>query len=475
MPQPISLGTVLGGRYKVLDEVLTTPEQDHVLGGQDQILGREVTILVPSERHTSRVVENARAMAIGAVDADLHILDLGQSGKTTYLVTSFAAPSVLIEELLAEPGTIDDDTLSDDIFGRPRSASSAGAYVVDDGEPDTAGEETSEEFFDQWDDDDIGTAPAAPAVERHLGRIRRAPESSTRATLFDRAAAGRGNASGKAPVRDAHRIDPTYDGDNRYDSYEYEYTSGAKGRAAAGDSTETLDRGAVRDHPKASASRSAPAEPKEKKSRKGGLIILLLALLAVLAVCAGLIFGGLGSLFDDDEGTGSPSANGSSAPAEEATPVAEVAAAASAVRLVPDNPTFMADQDGTLPNVIDEDTETAWTSYGFSSAEFGQLVSGVALAVRFEEPTVMNQIAITQESGTGGAFTVYVADEPSLEGAVEVGQGSFQGPQTTVQLGEAAQSEEHSYLIVEWTELPTLTQPIAGYNYGLRISDVNVS
>ena len=36
-----------------------------------QALGREVTILVPSEAHTARVVENARTMAIGAVDADL--------------------------------------------------------------------------------------------------------------------------------------------------------------------------------------------------------------------------------------------------------------------------------------------------------------------------------------------------------------------------------------------------------------------
>ena len=60
MAQPISLGTVLGGRYIVLDEVQTTSDGDHVLGGKDQILGREVTILVPSEAHTARVVENAR-------------------------------------------------------------------------------------------------------------------------------------------------------------------------------------------------------------------------------------------------------------------------------------------------------------------------------------------------------------------------------------------------------------------------------
>ncbi|MDO5618968.1 hypothetical protein [Kocuria sp.] len=472
MPQPISLGTVLGGRYKVLDEVLTTPERDYVLGGQDQILGREVTILVPSERHTSRVVENARAMAIGAVDADLHILDLGQSGSTTYLVTSFVAPSVLMEELLSEPGATDDETLSDDIFGRPRSSGTAGTYVVDDGEPEAEGEQTSEEFFDQWDNDDIDSAPAAPEMEKHLGRIKRAPESSTRATLFDRAAAGRGSTPSKAPVRDTHRIDPTYDGDNRYDSYEYEYTSGAKARGGAGGATEALNRNAVRARSEQGGTGSSAARVNESKSSsRGGLLALLLVLVGVLALGAVLVFGGLDNLFSGGGGTQGASAT----PTDQATEQTVTAAPVSAIRLVPDNPTFMADQDSGLQAVIDEDPASAWASYGFGSPDFSQLVSSVSLAVRFDQPTVMNQVSISQESGTGGSFTVYVADEPSLENAVEVGQGTFQGQQTTVQLGDPARDAEHQYLIVEWTELPTLTQPIAGYNYGLRISDINVT
>lgn len=472
MPQPISLGTVLGGRYKVLDEVLTTDEQDHILGGQDQILGREVTILVPSERHTSRVVENARAMAIGAVDADLHILDLGQSGSTTYLVTSFAAPSVITEELLSEPGTLDDDTLSDDIFGRPRSAGTAGTYVVDDGEPESVGEETSDEFFDQWDDDDIDSAPAAPAMEKHMGRIKRAPESSTRATLFDRAAAGRGSTPNKTPVRDTHRIDPTYDGDNRYDSYEYEYNSGTKTRSGDGPTGEAVNRQAVGSAGEQSTSGATAARATNGKSNKAGCLLgLLVVLLGVLALGAALVFGGLGNLFTGGENTEDPTA----AATDQATEQAVTATPVSALRLVPDNPTFMADQDGTLEQVIDQDPATTWVSYGFSSADFSQLVSSVSLAVRFEEPTVMNQVSVTQESGTGGSFTVYVADEPSLQDATEVGQGTFQGQQTTVQLGDPARDSEHQYLIVEWTELPTLTQPVAGYNYGLRIGDINVT
>lgn len=494
MPQPISLGTVLGGRYIVLDEVQTTPEQDHVLGGKDQILGREVTILVPSEAHTARVVENARSMAIGAVDADLHILDLGQSGSTPYLVTSFAAPAVLLEELLAEPGTIDDDTLSDDIFGRPRSASSS-AYVLDDGEPDAPSyADASEEDSERWDDeDDIRSAPAAPKVERRMGRIKRAPEASTRATLFDRAAAGRGPAAAQRPVsRGGQEIDPSYDGDNRYDSFEYEYEkSQAAGAAAAagqqtgrkGRTAPSADRRGAAPRGGSSAARGATAAAggsrgasgsSKAPQRSGGagrlLLLLLLLLLLVLGLIAAFIFGGLGRLFDSGESAGAP-ASQSAAPTE----APEVAEPAAALRLVPEDPTLMADQDDSLPQALDGDPSTSWISYGFSSPDFGQLVSSIALAVRFEEPTVMHEVTIFQTSGSGGAFTVYVADGPSLEGAVEVGKGQFDGPETTVELSEEAAQDEHSHLIIEWTELPSLEEPIAGYGYGLRIDEIEVS
>lgn len=515
MPQPITLGTVLGGRYIVLDEVLITPEQDHVLGGKDQILGREVTILVPSEAHTSRVVENARSMAIGAVEADLHILDLGQSGSTPYLVTSFAAPTVLLEALLAQPGAIDDDTLSDDIFGRPRSSSGAGSYVTDDGEPDSPRhEETSEEVYDVGEDD-IDSAPAAPRVEKHLGRTRRAPEASTRATLFDRAAAGRGSGSG-SPSRPqsttARDFDPSYDGDNRYDSYEYEYEKGqpGSGRSAAGGGRAERDSSSSRRGATAAAQRSPSGSPTRTPARtvaaagaaggsggtgasgatagKGGgsssatrrgsgpgrlarLGLVLLGLLVLLAVGVGIVFGGLGRVFDSVPAIG-PGGEPSASAAPTQQPAADIA---SVVRLVPEDPTLMADQDATLDQAIDGDPATTWTSYGFSSAEYGQLVSSVALGLRFEEPTPVREVTISQISGTGGSFTVYAADQPSLQDATAVGEGSFEGPETTVELDEAASQEDHPYLIIEWTELPTLEEPIAGYPFGLRIAEIDVA
>ena len=487
MAQPISLGTVLGGRYIVLDEVQTTSDGDHVLGGKDQILGREVTILVPSEAHTARVVENARTMAIGAVDADLHILDLGQSGATPYLVTSFAAPAVLLEELLAEPGTVDDDTLSDDIFGRPRSSSSTGTYVLDDGEPDAPEyEDTAEQDYGRWDDqDDIETAPAAPKVEKRLGRPRRASEASTRATLFDRAAAGRGTEPQQRTQSASGSIDPSYDGDNRFDSYEYDYQGapGGSSRPKAEQSPSSRGSGAAAagvGAAAASTSRGSSSAGGSSRSRrsggKGRLALIFVLLLLLILVGAGIVFGGLGRIFDSGQVFGPERDKASASASASASPTQQqVAAPTTVTRLVPDNPTLMADQDSALNQTIDGDPETTWVSYGFAGADFGQLVSSVALAVRFEEPTPMHELTIRQESGTGGAFTVYASDSPSLDGAVEIGQGSFDSPETTVELSDEAAEDDHSYLIIEWTELPNVEEPIADYSYGLRIAEIEVS
>jgi hypothetical protein len=83
-------------------------------------------------------------------------------------------------------------------------------------------------------------------------------------------------------------------------------------------------------------------------------------------------------------------------------------------------------------------------------------------------------VRLSQSSGSGGLFDVYVNDSPSLEGAQQVGSGSFTGPDITVPLTGAAQESDHQYVIVNWTQLPQLTNPIAGYDYGLRIGEIEL-
>ncbi|MFE7630866.1 hypothetical protein [Kocuria sp. NPDC057446] len=492
MPAPMKLGSVLGGRYKVVADVLATAEGDHVLEGQDQILGRRVSILLPAERHTSLLVENARSMANGSIGAPFQILDLGQAEAHTYLVTSHTPAADMLDSLLVEPDDVEDESLSDDIFGAPRGGGT-GSYVYDEPDPtsptpvvateasDDLGGAAPQPKVTRWrDDDSYDDAAPAPSVRTRLGRPVRVSATSTRSTLFDRAAA---SGTAAAAVRTAGTdIDPGYDGDNRYDSYDRydDYTSYDDGRpgAAAG--------------PEETVTAAPPRKPKEKKEKqekaagpqKGGrgLLLLLLLLLALLIGAVVFSFDRLGGLF---AGPGSPEPAASApaeAPADEEQdqPSAEPEAPAPApepravTRVVPTDPGFMADQDAQLGQAVDGNPSTYWISYGFSDQDFGNRTPSVGLAVELEQPAPVEALRLSQSAGSGGLFDVYVNDAPSLDGAEQVASGSFTGPEITVPLAAAAQDGEHEYVIVNWTQLPQLTNPIAGFNYGLRVGEIQL-
>lgn len=568
MSQPIALGTVLGGRYKVSASLLSTADHDHVLQGEDQILRRRVSILVPAPAHESTVVENARSLAAGSGHSGFQVLDMGQTEDVTYLVTSYAPAADLLDALLFADQHSDDYSLSDDIFGSARSTSSA-SYVYDEPDPtqpqpsvapraeEPQDEEPAVTRWNASDYDDYSSAPAAPSVRNRLGLARKVRPGAVRSTMFDRAASRGG--SGGATVA-AGAIDPTYDGDNRYESYAR--TEGKPDRLderhggsrsvpsddAAGtpDAPEPLDDAAPA---AASRERSEDATPGStartdettagraiagtadestggtagagaavagsvaagaalggaagagathqqrgqgldpepdtegstaEDSRKGPLRWLLLLLLAIVLIAAIVLgFRGLGTLTSQFTSEGAPEqtaapADPSSSPSATAAPSAAAEPdVASASRLTSD-PNFMADTDATLNQATDGDPATYWLSYGFSNAQFGNLADSVGLAVQLKEPATAQELTIQQADGSGGQFTVYVSDQPSLEGAQEVGKGSFTGPEATVALADAARSTPHQYVLVQWTELPQLSNPIGGYPFGLRIGEVDV-
>lgn len=624
MSQPIALGAVLGGRYKVTASLLSTAEDDHVLQGEDQILRRRVSILVPSPAHESLLVDNARSLAAGAGHSGFQVLDMGQTEDSTYLVTSYAPAADLLDALLVEDDDADDYSLSDDIFGDSRSAAST-AYIYEEPDPtqpqDTVSrdpESSARPAVTRWDAsdyDDYDDAPAAPSVRNKLGFARKVRPDAVRSTMYDRAAT-RGAAAGATAATSAEGIDPTYDGDNRYESYER--TEGKPGRLdeqpsaprsardddAAHDGTAALrtvapasgaaaghisasdddaaslpdtapgDDAAALDDPAAPArtaaggsdaaasaesvgtanaagggmmnaaattaaaggiagaaaasSANAPAghspagtdtaaartedgtrEPaagaaagtayaaerehaadpagaggarsgSTERSRKGPLRWLLLLLL-IIALIAAIVLGfrGLGALTGQFGQGGAPQENAApsgpaGSPAASNTPNPAATPQIGTVTRVTQDPNFMADTDATLGQATDGNPETSWLSYGFSNPQFGNLVQYVGLAAQLQDPAPVRELTIQQDGGTGGQFTVYVSDSPSLDGAQQVGTGSFTGPQVSVPLSEAAQNDPHRYVLVVWNELPRLNNPIGGYPYGLRISELSV-
>lgn len=519
MSQPIALGTVLGGRYQVTASLLTSADGDHVLQGEDQILRRRVSILVPGDNHEQLMVSNARSLASGSGSDRFQILDLGQAHDTTYVVTSYAPAADLLDTLLVAENELEDESLSDDIFGDSRSAP-ASPYVYEEPEPtqphqavptpgaqSDAGADTDEAAapgnnpaVTRWGDDEYDAyqnAPAAPSVRTKLGRARKVDPESTRSTLFDRAASGGSAAAAGASAAAAGKIDPTYDGDNRYESFEanegnpdrlagypvVEAGTPAQSSTGAGAASTA---GAVSAVAGASgggsgAGPSPSHDPGAPRKKRNGPLRALLLLLLILALLAAVVLGfrALGALNSQPDDGQNPAPQGeqtTSAPHENEADgsAAPSEPRAQAVTRVTSDPNFMDDTDATLSQAIDGNPATYWLSYGFSNANFGNLTDYVGLAVELEEPAPVSEVTIDQAGGTGGNFTVYVSDSPSMDGAQQVGTGSFTGPQITVPLSQAAQEDEHEYVLIVWEQLPQLTNPIGGYQYGLRVGEVSV-
>ena len=423
MAESIPLNTVLGERYKVTVSVIETADGDAVLEGKDQVLNRKVSIVVAAPVHNQRLITNARSLAT-ASRSSIQILDLGNTDDRTYLITSHTRADALLDRLLTDSSTLkansDKEALGQEIFGADRATTSSVAYQkVRQTESET---------------------PAAISATRDLD---------------DEPAAAATAAAPVAATATTYEPETEYEPEpeEEYDDYEYE----------------------------------------DEDDRKGSPWVLALAAVILLMIGAAAVYSSLNGMINKDSveagnqasATASATAAPSKADAKKAaSPKASATKAAAKVtpkftgvsRIVESNSTFMADQDGILKQMIDGNTGTQWMTYGFGSANFGGLVDSFALSYELEKATKVSTLTINQVSGTGGAFTVYTNSKNSMDGAVQVGTGSFTDAKVDVKLDTDKQSDDTKYVIVKFTEAPTLSQPIVnGFVYGARISEVSAS
>lgn len=225
-------------------------------------------------------------------------------------------------------------------------------------------------------------------------------------------------------------------------------------------------------------------EDEEDGSR--GTWAVALAAVLLLVIVAGGILTSLGAIGSNQaaaphtpKSSISASESAAASASASASPTAKASNApakiASVARFAPSNPTFMNDMDTLIPNLTDGNANTAWISYGFGTANYAGTIKEFGLALKLQTPTVVSKLTIQQNTGTGGSFTVYTNSSASLDGAVEVGKGTFEGKDAVVTLDTSKQSaEKGAYVIIVVNELPRLSLPIGTWNYGLRINEIKV-
>ena len=143
----------------------------------------------------------------------------------------------------------------------------------------------------------------------------------------------------------------------------------------------------------------------------------------------------------------------------------------SVTRLNPGELTFANAFDSRLPLTFDGNPATYWSDMEFAREDWGGFTKSVALAVKLKDPAQVKQVTLIQSGGSGGNFSIFTSDQPSLTGATLAGTSSFTGPQVVVPV---TGSPTASYVIIQINSLPRLSAPKTQYPYGLRLAEIKV-
>ena len=210
MSNPIDVGSVLGGRYKVTATVLASHDHDLVLDGVDQVLNRPVSILVAGPENTEQVAQSAREVATGERPGTVQVLDLGVTEDATYLITNHTSAADLLDLVVASnPPYVEPfftDTLGSEIFGQARS-----------NEPEPYDDEDNVDagYINYADShpSQVDPYPAAPAMPpkpavRPAGQAPSAPSASGRTAAAGAAGAAAAGAGTAAAGRRPANLDP---------------------------------------------------------------------------------------------------------------------------------------------------------------------------------------------------------------------------------------------------------------------------
>ncbi|MBG0738475.1 ABC transporter substrate-binding protein [Paeniglutamicibacter antarcticus] len=516
MSETVDVGSILGGRYKVTAHILLTAEQDAVLEGIDQVLKRPVSILVAGPGNAENLTQGAREVATGERHANLQILDLGTSDGSTYLISSKSAAAELLDLVVPTEPYVEPfftDTLGNEIFGMPRPESEENGgydYVYEDNSPvePTRPDSVAKRApvsADSGNTGDIVPAPPAfvPSVPpvppvlpmaqaRAVPPVRpespvrpAAPKTSDRSTGATGTAAAVNAAKANTPTAQAPQTaaegspapapapapakvtlwsEEDYGSDAPAGAYRAPASFPVSARAAE----EATDEETDDDDDAANAPKTSG------RWLVGGVVSILIVAALIVAVTnlGGQLSGNQNAapaVSSSQQPPASPTPTGSASKATSAAPVV-VPAITSVTRLTPDAPNLGQAYDSKLPATFDGNPATFWQTLEFSNDSFAGLTSSISLVVTLKQDSDINTVTLQQLGGSGGSFRLLTNSTPTLDGATEIGTGSFTAPSITLSAPPGTKSK---YVIINFTQLPK-QQTFQSYPYGVKIAEITI-
>ncbi|WP_300344081.1 hypothetical protein [Nesterenkonia sp.] len=124
MAKPFGVGDVVGGRYRITHHVVTSADQDIVFQATDEVLSREVSVLVASRANAKQVATSAKELATGERSSEVQVLDLGLAEDRTYLISTLVDPNELLDLVVPDAAPYVEpyftDSLGSELFGQSR-------------------------------------------------------------------------------------------------------------------------------------------------------------------------------------------------------------------------------------------------------------------------------------------------------------------------------------------------------------------
>ena len=124
MPQPFGIGDVVGGRYRITHHVVTSADQDIIFQATDNLLGREVSVLLASRANAKQVATSAKELATGERESPVEVLDLGLAEDRTFLISTVVDPNQLLDLVVPDTAPYVEpyytDSLGSELFGQSR-------------------------------------------------------------------------------------------------------------------------------------------------------------------------------------------------------------------------------------------------------------------------------------------------------------------------------------------------------------------